>query len=128
MSDKTKAPLIDSNIVHIGWRCLCPQCQKTSIYKPGLTLELKDKCDQCGLDLQQNDSADGPAVFLIFILGFLLVPLAIALDFWISPPLWVHAVLWSIVSVILTLGSLRPIKAYIIALQFKHRPQDWDHD
>ena len=116
--------LPDKEMLVIGWKGLCPQCRKESIFKPGLTLELKDKCT-CGLDLSKNDSADGPAVFIIFILGFALVPLALWLEYAVHPPLWVQAVLWSVVAVVLTVGMLRPLKAYIIALQYKHRPNDW---
>lgn len=86
---------------------------------------MREKCGDCGLDLAENDSADGPAVFLIFVLGFLLVPLALTFDAFLSPPLWVHAVLWMTVALGLTVGSLRPLKSYIIALEYKHRPESW---
>lgn len=95
------------------------------MYKPGWNLDLNEKCDNCGLDLAKNDSADGPAVFLIFILGFTLVPMALLLDYLVQPPLWVHAVLWGVVILGAILASIKPLKAYIIALQFKHRPGDW---
>jgi uncharacterized protein (DUF983 family) len=118
--------LPDREMLELGWHCLCPRCKQGALYKPGLTLSLRDRCAVCGLDLSRNDSADGPAVFLIFIFGFALVPLALVLEFTLHPPLWVHAVLWGAVLVALTVGCLRPIKAYIIALQFKHRPGDWE--
>ena len=105
--------------------CKCPRCHVGDLYKQGFTMDLRDVCASCGLDYTKNDSADGPAVFLIFILGFLLVPLALVFDNIMAPPLWVHAVLWSIVALILTVGALKPLKSYIIALQFKHRPGDW---
>ena len=89
-------------------------------------MTLIDRCPVCGLDLSRNDSADGPTVFLIFILGFALVPLALLLDAWLHWPLWLHAAVWTAVALALTLGTLRPLKAYIIALQFKHRPGDWE--
>jgi uncharacterized protein (DUF983 family) len=118
--------LPDRDLLTLGWQCKCPRCKEGDLYKPGLTLGLRDTCAVCGLDLSKNDSADGPAVFLIFIFGFALVPLALILEFTLHPPLWVHAVLWGIVLIGLTIGMLRPIKAYIIALQFKHRPGDWE--
>ena len=105
--------------------CKCPKCHQGNLYKPGFTLDLADRCSECGLDFTKNDSADGPAVFLIFFLGFLLVPLALGLEVLLAPPLWVHAVLWSAVTLILTIGMLKPLKSYVIALQFKHRPGDW---
>ena len=96
------------------------------LYPSFFDLTLRAQCPHCGLDLAQNDSADGPAVFLIFILGALLVPLALIFDALVSPPLWVHAVLWSVVAIALTIGTLKPLKSYIIYLQYKYRKSDWD--
>jgi len=88
-------------------------------------LTLKSECSECELDLSQNDSADGPAVFLIFILGFLLVPLALWVDAVFSPSLYIHAILWGITLLFLTIGMLKPLKSYIIYLQYKYRPDMW---
>ena len=118
--------LPDLGTVRLGWRCKCPRCGQGDLYKPGLTLDLRDQCASCGLDLRKTDSADGPAVFLIFILGFLLVPLALITDTWLRPSLWLSVFIWGGLALGLTLGLLRPLKAYIIALQFKHRQSDWE--
>lgn len=117
---------LDSDVLKTGWQCKCPQCQEASLYEPGLSLTLKVSCENCGLDLAKNDSADGPAVFLIFILGFALVPLALFVDMVFGWPIWVHTIVWSVAALGLTVGSLRPLKAYIIALQYKHRRSDWN--
>lgn len=108
-----------------GVACKCPKCLKGQLYPSLFDLRLNTRCEHCGLDLAQNDSADGPAVFLIFILGFLLVPAALIVDHFFNLPLWAHAILWSVVTLGLTIGALKPIKSYIIYLQFKHRPNDW---
>jgi uncharacterized protein (DUF983 family) len=118
--------MMDVDLLISALKCKCPRCRKGNLYRSALDLNVNDSCASCGLDFTKNDSADGPAVFLIFILGFLLVPIAIAFEFAFNPPLWVHAVLWSIVAVGLTMGMLKPLKSYIIALQFKHRPGDWE--
>ncbi|MBP7721113.1 MAG: DUF983 domain-containing protein [Alphaproteobacteria bacterium] len=118
--------LPDREPLRLGWHCKCPKCAQGDLYKPGITLDLRDKCEICGLDLSKNDSADGPAVFLIFILGFALVPAALILDAWLQPPLWIHALLWGVIAIGATIGMLRPLKAYIIALQYKHRATDWE--
>lgn len=116
---------MDTELFKLGMARKCPKCKSGNIFKPGFTMDLKDSCENCGLDLSKNDSADGPAVFLIFILGALLVPLALLVEFTLHPPLWFHAVFWGGVALGLTLGTLKPLKAYIIALQYKHRPNDW---
>ena len=117
---------MDTALLKLGWQCKCPKCGKGDLYKSRFDLSLKSTCDSCGLDLAQNDSADGPAVFLIFILGFLIVPLALLVDYLYTWPIWLHGIIWTAITLALILGSLRPIKAYIIALQFKHRPNDWN--
>ncbi|MCC6598704.1 MAG: DUF983 domain-containing protein [Alphaproteobacteria bacterium] len=116
---------MDRDLVKACWHCKCPKCRVGDLYARGLTLDLRERCDSCGLDISRSDSADGPAVFLIFILGFLLVPLALLVDAVFGWPLWVHAIVWGVCALFLTVGSLRPLKAYIIALQYKHRPSDW---
>jgi len=115
----------DRDLIRLAWKQKCPRCGIGNLYQPGLTLTVRDKCAECGLALAKNDSADGPAVFLIFILGFTLVPAALIFDHYVAPPLWVHGVLWSVVALGVTVGAMRPLKAYIIALQFKHRGSLW---
>ena len=63
---------------------------------------------------------------MIFVLGFLLVPAALLFDTLVEPPLWVHAALWGVVALGLCIGALKPLKSYIIYLQYKHRKSDWD--
>jgi uncharacterized protein (DUF983 family) len=41
-------------------------------------------------------------------------------------PLWLHAVVWTVVILGLSLGMLRPAKAYLMALQFRHRSSEYD--
>lgn len=116
----------DGQLLKQALACKCPKCGQGDLYKPGfLNLSLNDVCSSCGFALSKNDSADGPAVFLIFILGFLLVPFALFIDHIFTPPLWVHAIVWTVVTLSLTLGLLKPIKSYVIALQLKHRASDW---
>lgn len=82
-----------------------------------------EQCSECALVLAKNDNGDGPAVFLIFILGFLLVPPAIIIGLHVDWPLWVHAALWSLMIIGATLGMLRPAKALTMHLQFQNRPE-----
>ncbi len=105
-----------------GFACRCPRCGRGKLYKGFLTVA--DRCEACGLDLKKADSGDGPAVFMIFILGFLIVPLAVVVQLRFEPPMWVYAVVWPLVILGLALGLLRPLKAVMIALQFRHRASD----
>jgi uncharacterized protein (DUF983 family) len=87
-------------------------------------LKVRERCDVCGLDLSAHDSGDGPASLVIFVLGAVVVGLAFWVEFRFSPPLWVHAVLWPIVTVPLAIALMRPLKAALVALQFRHRASE----
>ncbi len=98
--------------------CLCPRCGKGKIF--GRYLTVKKDCGECGLHLAQEDVADGPAVLLIFLWGFLIVPLALWFEFRLSPPLWLHIALWPFVMLIGTLLLLPPLRALTLAIQYKN--------
>lgn len=105
---------------------LCPKCNQGRMFAHHLTLDTVEECKVCAFPLAKNDSGDGPAVFMIFILGFLMVPLAIWLEVAISPPLWVHVVLWGLVGLLMCGFMMQPLKAYVIRLQYRHLPEYWD--
>ena len=88
-------------------------------------LTVGDRCAVCGLDFTRIDTGDGPAFFLICILGAIVVPVALYVAMSYEMALWVHGVLWTVVVLGLTLGIIRPAKAYMIALQYRNRPGDW---
>ena len=83
-------------------------------------LTVRPSCPACGLDLSAQDAGDGPAVFVIFFLGLIVVGLAAIVEIKLSPPLWVHLVLWTPVIFGGAIVMLRPLKAGLITLQFRH--------
>lgn len=107
-----------------GWRCVCPRCGVGRLFAG--FLEVVPRCESCGLELARSDSGDGPAVFLVFVLGFLVTPVALWVAMTWTWPLWLHAVVWSVVVLGLALGLLRPAKAFVLALQYRHRPEDFE--
>ena len=70
------------------------------------------------------DVGDGPAAFLIFIVGALVTGLAIALELGVSPPWWVHVLLWVPVTAGLTVGLLRVAKGLLLALEYWNRARE----
>ena len=103
----------------VGLTARCPRCGQGPLFRSGLIL--RDKCEGCGLSYAFADSGDGPAVFAIFILGFLVLGAALWVEFRLEPPIWVHVVLWGVLTPLLALGLLRVLKAGLIALQYKHK-------
>jgi uncharacterized protein (DUF983 family) len=83
-------------------------------------LTVRAACPHCGLDLSAEDAGDGPAVFLIFFLGAVAVGIAAWLEIAFSPPIWVHLAVLTPIIVGGAIGLLRPMKAGMIALQYRH--------
>jgi uncharacterized protein (DUF983 family) len=105
-----------------GLRGRCPRCGRGALFRKGLGL--RDKCESCGLSYAFADSGDGPAVFAIFILGFVILGGALLVEFRLHPPVWVHVVLWGIATPLLAFFLLRVLKATLIALQYKHKAEE----
>jgi uncharacterized protein (DUF983 family) len=107
-----------------GLLCRCPRCGEGRLFDGFLTVA--ERCGRCGLPLSRHDAGDGPAVFVILILGFLVVGLAILVEATLKPPLWVHAIVWPPFILIVAIAMLRPLKATLLALQYRHRPDTID--
>ena len=107
-----------------GVLCRCPRCGQAPLYDGLLTI--RERCAVCQLDLRAQDAGDGPAVFVILILGFIVVGLAALVEIKLEPPLWVHVLLWPGIILAGAIGMLRILKAGLIALQFRHRAAGTD--
>jgi len=83
-----------------------------------------EQCEVCGLRFSGHDAGDGPAVAVIFVLGFVIVGLAWVLEVFLTPPLWVHAAIWIPLTVIGSIVLLRPLKGLTVALQYRYRAVD----
>ena len=114
------------NPVLAGLACRCPNCGEGPLFQGFITVA--DRCEACGFDLKKADSGDGPAVFIILIVGFLVCFGMLFTEIAFHPPIWVHLVLWLPLTAILCLVLLRPFKGVLIALQFHHRAEEGRHD
>ena len=102
-----------------GLKARCPHCGRGALFRSGLVL--RDKCERCGMSYAFADSGDGPAVFAIFILGFVVLGAALLVEFRLGPPIWVHIGLWGLATPALAFVLLRALKGVLIALQYKHQ-------
>jgi len=102
-----------------GLSCACPRCGQGRLFVG--FLKLQPRCERCGLDFGFADSGDGPAVFIMFLAGAIVVGAALATEILFQPPYWVHAALWLPLILLVTLGPLRPMKGLMIALQYHHQ-------
>lgn len=122
MTDSDRADYSPLPPTATGMRGRCPRCGEGRLFL-GL-LGIQPRCASCGLDFSFADSGDGPAVFIIMIVGFIVVGLAFYVEFTVGPPFWVHALLWIPLVLVLAIGLLRPLKGLLIAQQYKHRAEE----
>lgn len=106
------------SLAHAALLCRCPRCGEGRIFARLLTV--RAACPVCGLDLSAEDAGDGPAVFLILLLGALAVGLAAWMEIAFAPPIWVHLAVLAPLILGGAILLLRPMKAGMIALQYRH--------
>ena len=99
-----------------GARGRCPRCGEGRLFTG--YIQVAPSCSNCGLDFAFADSGDGPAVFIMMIVGFIVVGLALWVEFTFGPPYWVHVALWVPLVLGLALGLLRPLKGWLIVQQY----------
>jgi uncharacterized protein (DUF983 family) len=101
---------------------LCPRCGGKTLFAS--LLGFAPRCTACGLDFAAFNVGDGPAAFLIFIVGGIVVALAIWVELAFSPPFWVHPLLWIPLTAALTIGLLRAGKGLLLILEYRREARE----
>jgi uncharacterized protein (DUF983 family) len=118
--DKAIWPPVDP--ITAGLKGRCPRCGEGRLFS-GM-LSLSKRCGSCGLDYSFADAGDGPAVFVILIVGFIVVGLALWMEVSYGPPLWLHLVLWIPLVLVLSLAALRLAKGVLVTLQYRNKAEE----
>lgn len=102
-------------------RGTCPRCGQGRLFSG--PVRFAARCEACNLDFAQFNVGDGPAAFLILIVGAMLTVGALVLDAAFEPPWWVHLV-WIPIGLFLTLGGLRLAKAGLLGAEYRNRARE----
>ena len=114
------------NPVLAGLACRCPNCGEGHLFEG--FLKVADRCEACGYDLRAADSGDGPAVFIILIVGVIVGFGALITEVVAHPPVWLHLLVWLPLTAVLVLALLRPFMGVMLAMQFHHRASEAGRD
>lgn len=106
----------------VALKGLCPRCGASGLFDGWV--KFADRCHACGLDVARFNVGDGPAAFLILILGGLLVALAITVELNWHPPFWLHLLLWTPLTAAAVIVSLRVSKAALLALEYRNKARE----
>ncbi|MET0336583.1 MAG: DUF983 domain-containing protein [Caulobacter sp.] len=119
----------DPNDVHMppapiisGLRCKCPRCGEGKLFEG--FLKVAPTCNICGLSYAFADPADGPAFFVMTGIGCAIMGLFAWIEIAYQPPIWLHFLFTLPLFTVGCLGTLRPVKAWLIASQFYHKAED----
>jgi uncharacterized protein (DUF983 family) len=99
-----------------GFRGRCPACGEGRMFRA--FLKVADECPHCGEELHHHRADDFPAYLVIVIVGHILVPIVLAVETEIAPPMWVGMTLWPAVALILCLALIQPVKGAVVAIQW----------
>ncbi len=94
----------------------CPRCGQGRLFQG--YLKVRPRCETCDLDFAFADAGDGPAIFIMMLVGFIVVGGALTVEILYHPPMWVHMALWIPLTLGLALGILRPLKGLMIGQQY----------
>lgn len=107
-----------------GLRLRCPQCGKGAVFKGYLSF--RDTCAVCGANFKAADAGDGPAVFVILVVGAIVAPLLLILQRLVPDIVALGITL--VATIVLCMAFLPPFKATLFALQWKHKAREATHE
>jgi uncharacterized protein (DUF983 family) len=99
----------------------CPRCGEGHLFSGFIAVA--PRCEVCGLDFSFADSADGPAVFVMLIAGFIVLGTALVVDATYEPPLLLLAAIFLPLMALVSLGLIRPFKGWLIGSQYRHKAE-----
>lgn len=105
-----------------GLRQRCPECGRGELFER--YLRFGEKCRVCGADFRAADAGDGPAVFVILVVGAIVAPLLIILQVGLDLPDFLAIAITMAVAVGLCLALLPIFKSVLFALQWKHKARE----
>ena len=122
--DKAHYPPVEP--IAAGIKGCCPRCGQGRLFDG--FLKVAPRCANCGLDNSFADSGDGPVVFVILIVGFIVLGAALWMEVNLNPPLWVHFLLWIPIAIVFSLALTRMLKGMLITLQYRNNARPGEID
>jgi uncharacterized protein (DUF983 family) len=108
-----------------GFTCSCPNCGQGRMF--GKYLKVADSCAACGEELHHHRADDAPPYFTMFIVGHIVVPLVLVVEKLWAPPLTVHFLLWTAITLALTFALMPAVKGAVVGLQWALRMHGFDY-
>ncbi len=105
-----------------GLKLRCPRCGQGKLYQS--YLKLAPRCASCDADFTMADVGDGAAVFVMFAVGAIVVPLAFIMQFAFGAGIALTMTVACIATAVLSFGLLPLVKAILFTLQWTHKARE----
>lgn len=114
----TAAPVSEGWLpaVRRGFRGSCPGCGQGRLF--GRFLKVAEACPACGLELHHHRADDLPPYLVIFLVGHAMGWGILIAETRFEAPLWVHLSVWPLLTLVLSLLLLQPVKGAVVGLQY----------
>ena len=116
------SPAAGTNPFLAGLAGRCPVCGVGPLFAG--FLKIAPDCSACGMDFSRAESGDGPAVFIILIVGFLACFGMLISDLALHLPIWLTLLIWLPIAGAASVGLMRPLKGLMVALQFHNNASE----
>jgi len=100
-----------------GLRRLCPRCGQGHMFSGYLSV--REACEVCKMPFEPLRSDDAPPYFTLFIVGHVVIGLYMMLWPLIPVPVWVQAIIWCSLTLVLSLVLLPFIKGGVMAVIYR---------
>jgi uncharacterized protein (DUF983 family) len=100
----------------------CPNCGEGFLFEG--FLKIAPTCEACGYDLGKYETGDGASTFIILIAGFIGAFGALFSMFAWNWPIWALLVVWLPVTLVLSLGLMRPAKGLMVAAAIANKASE----
>ena len=105
-----------------GLKCRCPRFGQGHLFNGFLTLAAR--CEACGLDYSFADPADGPAFFIMIIMGIPAAAFGVWIELTYDPAWWVHLFTTLPFMLLMCIPPIRPCKGMLVASQYFHKAEE----
>lgn len=108
--------------VSSGLQGRCPNCGEGRLFAGFLTFA--KGCVACGADFKDEDAGDGPAIFVIFIVGIFIIPMALAFQLIANAPMWLVLTIWIPIIILVCLALLRLLRGVMFNLAWVNKARE----
>ena len=103
-----------------GYQGKCPKCGEASMFRA--FLKVADDCSACGEELHHQRADDAPPYMTIFVVGHIIGAGMLMMEHQNDElPIWIHSIVWPILTLVLSFYFLPRIKGALIGLQWALR-------